>query len=420
MSTALALRSTVDNGIGSTYLDMITTYGAGSTTCVVNTVASGTEIQWTVTGGGAVRQWVSGRVPSGGFTLAGQMTFSIWAQESNMSANCGIRVRVFKRTSGGVETEISSGWAYGSPSEISSTGATEYVWNGTPASTAFAENDRILIKVYIINVGTMAGGHTCTLTYNAASGSTGDSLFTINETVAFKAEAIEGSGNLTYVHALASTGTEQFIGSGNITYLFTLASIGTEQFIGAGNLTYTCSLASQGIEQFIGTGDLTYLLNLASLGEIVNPISGTGNLSYLHALSSTGVETIIGTGGLVYPISLSSSGIETINGSGGLSYLHSLSSTGIESFLATASLTYLFSLLANGTSGSTAIEGSGGLAYQHSLSGIGVASGAVIGAGNFTFYFYFSSLGGVGKVYYNLSELKYIRRFLNDPTRVGM
>lgn len=188
MATVLVLRSTVLNAIGSTYLDMYAEYGASATTLVVNTAASGTEIQWTNTGGGSVRQWVSGRVPSGGFTLSGTVTFSIWARESNMNANCGIRCRLFKRTAAGVETEISSGWAYGSPTELDPSALTEYVWTGSPASTVFAEDDRILLKAYIINVGTMAGSHTCTLSFEAASGQTGDSYLQINETVAFKSD----------------------------------------------------------------------------------------------------------------------------------------------------------------------------------------------------------------------------------------
>lgn len=199
MATALYLRNTTDNGIGSTYLDMLSSSGSATATCIVNTQAGGTEIQWTTTGGGAIRQWISGRVPAGGFTLSGQMTFSIWANESSMSANCGIKVRVFKRTAAGVESEVvGSGWAYGTPSEIS-TGATEYVWNGTPTSgMSFAENDRILIKAYIINVGTMGGGYTCTLSFNNTSGSY-DSFFQINETVTFKAE---GAANYSIVGAV--------------------------------------------------------------------------------------------------------------------------------------------------------------------------------------------------------------------------
>ena len=186
MATKLFLRETTNNGIGA-YRDMVTAAGASSTTGVVNTQASGTEIQWTKTAGGAVLEWISGRVPAGGFTLAGTMTFSIWAIESNMNANAGARARVFKRTAAGSESEIGGGpWNDGI--EFSPTADTEMVWTGTPTSTAFAENDRIIVRIYITNAGTMGGGFTCTITYDAADAATGDSFFQINETVTFKAE----------------------------------------------------------------------------------------------------------------------------------------------------------------------------------------------------------------------------------------
>lgn len=215
MATKLFLRSTTDNGIGSTYQDMITTAGASAATAVVNTVASGTEIQWTASAGGAVVQWISGRAPAGGFTLSGQMTFSLWAKESNAKANCGIRCRIFKRTAAGVESEISSGWAYGSPTEITNSNA-EYSWNGTPASTAFAENDRILLKAYIINVGTMASGYTCTLTYNDADAATGDSFLQINETITFKGEVVALTQGISGSNEQLTQSDAQLLGHGLI------------------------------------------------------------------------------------------------------------------------------------------------------------------------------------------------------------
>jgi hypothetical protein len=186
MATKLFLRGTQANGIGATYFDMVTTAGSGAATAVVDTTASGTEIQWTQTAGGSVIQWVSGRAPSGGFTLT-TTDISIWAHESAAQANSGGRYRVFKRASNGVETELGGG-PFNDGVEFG-TSATEMTWVGNVTDTAFAEDDRILLKVYITNVGTMGGGRTCTLTYNAADAATGDSFLNIAETVTFKAEA---------------------------------------------------------------------------------------------------------------------------------------------------------------------------------------------------------------------------------------
>ncbi len=93
MATKLFLRQTYASGIGA-FLDMLPTASTDYITGVVNTAASGTQIQWTDSAGGSVLEWISGRVPSGGFTLSGTMSFSLWARESNMSANCGARARL--------------------------------------------------------------------------------------------------------------------------------------------------------------------------------------------------------------------------------------------------------------------------------------------------------------------------------------
>lgn len=187
MATKLFLRNTTANGIAAGYRDMVTAAGGSAVTAVVNTVASGTEIQWTDVGGGAVIQWVSGRAPAGGFTLT-TTDISIWARESMIGANCGGRYRVFKRTAAGVETELGGG-PFDDGVEFG-TADTEMTWIGNAADTAFAENDRILLKIYVANIGTMGGGFTCTLTVNAADASTGDSFLSIAETVAFKAEDV--------------------------------------------------------------------------------------------------------------------------------------------------------------------------------------------------------------------------------------
>jgi hypothetical protein len=186
MATKLFLRSTQANGIGATYFDMVSAAGSGAATAVVNTAASGTEIQWTQTAGGSVIQFVSGRAPAGGFTLT-STDISIWAQESNGQANSGGRYRVFRRSAAGVEVEIGGG-PFNDGVEFG-TSATEMLWAGNVTDQAFSEDDRILLKLYITNVGTMGAGRTCTLTYNAADASTGDSFFNIAETVAFKVES---------------------------------------------------------------------------------------------------------------------------------------------------------------------------------------------------------------------------------------
>src|SRR5262245_415177 len=171
--------------------DMLITAGSSLTTGVVNTTASGTEIQWTKTAGGAVLTFLSPPLAAG-FTLAttDTMTFNLWAFESNASANCGVRVRVYKvqrdGLTGGQEV---NGSPFNKGTELGTSAAVQN-WTGTVgANMTFVENDRIMIRVYITNIGTMGGSFTCTLDYDGGSGGAdGDSWFQLNNNVTFKTE----------------------------------------------------------------------------------------------------------------------------------------------------------------------------------------------------------------------------------------
>lgn len=186
MATKLFLRETTTTGVAD-YRDMVTTAGAGATTAVVNSTDSGTEIQWTKTAGGVAMTWISGRAPVGGFTLAGTMTMSIWAHESATTVNAGGRVRVYIRSVYGDMIEVGGGpWDDGV--EFTKDTPTEMTWTGDPTDAPVAENERIVVKFYITNIGVMKAG-TCTLTYDAADAATGDSFFQINETITFKPES---------------------------------------------------------------------------------------------------------------------------------------------------------------------------------------------------------------------------------------
>jgi hypothetical protein len=189
VATKLFLRNTTTNGISGTgdavVYDMLTTAGAAEDQTVgVTTVGSGTEIQHEA-GLGQLVAWISGRAPSGGFTLT-STDISVWQVEGNMSANIGGRYRVFKRTDAGVVTELGGG-PFSDGVEMS-TAYREDTWTGNVTDTAFAENDRILLRIYITNVGTMGADFSGQLSINAADASQGDSFFNIAETVTFKAE----------------------------------------------------------------------------------------------------------------------------------------------------------------------------------------------------------------------------------------
>jgi hypothetical protein len=198
MPTKLYLRNSSASGITDTgdgiLKDLSTEAGPGvAPLAVVNTAASGTEIQWTDTAGGSTIAWISGRAPAGGFTLT-STDISIWARESNMNANAGGRYRIFKRTAAGSVSELGGG-PFNDGVEFT-TASAEYTWLGNVTDTAFAEDDRILVRIYITNIGTMAGGFTCSLDYGAPDASQGDSFLNIAETVTFKPQDILGTGRL--------------------------------------------------------------------------------------------------------------------------------------------------------------------------------------------------------------------------------
>lgn len=187
--TTLFLRNTTTNGIPG-YRDMLPVAGAATSTAVVNTSANA-EDPWTDTPGGAQMIWVSGRVPVGGFTLSGPITFNIWAHESNAAANEGARAIVHRRTTGGIEN---NGQLFDDGVEFALT-TTEMGWTGAPTAITFLEDERLVFRLFITPVGTSAPLHTCTLTYDGPDAAVGDSFIQISEQVAFKAEA--GGGGPT-------------------------------------------------------------------------------------------------------------------------------------------------------------------------------------------------------------------------------
>jgi hypothetical protein len=191
VATKLFLRLTQNNGITDTgdgiVYDLLTAQGDGANTAVVSTAASGTNIQWTITQGGLSIAWITGRVPAGGFTLT-TTDISAWCHESNMNANAGGRYRLYRYQPGPTITELGGG-PFDDGVEFG-TAATEMLWTGNPTDQAFSENDRLLLRMFITNIGTMGGGFNCTLTFDALDATTGDSFLNLAETVVFKPEDV--------------------------------------------------------------------------------------------------------------------------------------------------------------------------------------------------------------------------------------
>lgn len=167
----LYFRNTQANGItsgGVACYDLLTTQGSTLDTAVVTATASGTDIQWTKTAGGSILVFATGRVPSGGWTIT-NVDLAAWFKESVATVNAGARVRFYK-WSGGTETLIAGG-PFDDGVEFTTTDA-EYTWLADVTDTALAEDDRLIVKLYLTNVGTMGAGDA-TFSFNTDTGSGG-------------------------------------------------------------------------------------------------------------------------------------------------------------------------------------------------------------------------------------------------------
>lgn len=190
MATKLYLRSTTTNALARPYgLDLITTAGTAAKSSYTKGVDGGSEIQITAGAGAPVLQWISGRIPTGGSSISGEITFSLWGIASSISLNAGFKCRLFKRSTAGLETEIDNG--FGSALTLHNK-YREDVWAATPSgAVSFAEDERLVLKVYLYQYPTtkdMKSKYYGALVYDAAAASTGDSFIQLTETIAFKAE----------------------------------------------------------------------------------------------------------------------------------------------------------------------------------------------------------------------------------------
>jgi hypothetical protein len=365
MATKLFLRDAKTNAIG-VFRDLSTTAGSGVAPLgEITTIASATEIQWKNNGEVELLEWISGRAPVGGFTLSGTMTFSIWARENNMNANCGARSKVFKRTAAGVETLI--GGPYNDGVEFG-TAAAEMVWTGTPTSTAFAENDRLIVRYYITNIGTMAGGFVCSIDYGAADATTGDSFFQINENVTFKAEDAPA---ITGTMAVTESGADDFTAVGGVAVSGSVAATetGADDFTAAGGVAATGSLAASeaGADDFTADGTVTEagvtgMLAATESGADDATANGTVAVSGTLSATESGADdaTASGTVAVQGTLSATEAGADDATASGAVAIDGSLGATesGSDDFTAAGIIPVAGSLAATET-GSDDFTGAG-------------------------------------------------------------
>ena len=189
-----------NSGWGNRYLDIVR--GNAAQTAAANTVTGptdGVEIKT-----GVNLHWMSPPLTAA-VTISGTITFNLWALESGMNANVAINALIERvgPTGDVVSTVVKTARTV----EVG-TSSTVNNFTATPTSTNFARGDRIRIRIFLDDAGTMATGFTGTFSYNANSaGVDGDSYVTFNETFTVATNIIPSGTKLWFTDVASDVAT---------------------------------------------------------------------------------------------------------------------------------------------------------------------------------------------------------------------
>lgn len=164
-----------------------TTKGSAATSVSTNTVTGLTTGIEVIGGSSSLREWITEPLAAD-VTISGSITWNLWAAESNMSANVAINGQI----------EVIDG-ATGAITLIDKTARTTEVAITTPAVNNFSETpaagvackrgDRIRVKIFGDDAGTMASGFTFAFSFDGpTNGANGDSFLTLTENLTFESE----------------------------------------------------------------------------------------------------------------------------------------------------------------------------------------------------------------------------------------
>jgi hypothetical protein len=140
---------------------------------------AGREVQF----GNGQCEWISEPLAAD-ITISGTITCNLWASENNMSANVAINVAVDRLQADGTITNILKTTR---TTEVAVTTRAVNNFTGTPTSTAFLKGDRIRVRVFGDDAGTMANGFTFNMGFDGATAAAdGDSYVTFTENITFQ------------------------------------------------------------------------------------------------------------------------------------------------------------------------------------------------------------------------------------------
>lgn len=152
---------------------------ASASTNTVAGTTNGVDLHF---GGVQGYEWLSLPIAAD-VTISGTITANIWAIESSMNANVAINVLVERVDPTGaiVSTIVKTARV----TELS-TSRTANNFTATPTSTAMTKGDRIRVRIFGDDAGTMASGFTFAISFSGATGAAdGDTFITFNEDITF-------------------------------------------------------------------------------------------------------------------------------------------------------------------------------------------------------------------------------------------
>jgi hypothetical protein len=139
-------------GYKQAYVDMKSPITTALSNSATTTTASGTSIQATATAGGTALKWIT--APLGAATTLATIGFvNIWAKETNASGNCTVSIQLFPYSAAVEGSVCLTDTAY--TVELTTSYVAQRYATAAVTSQAFAVGDRLVIKIFIINVGTM-------------------------------------------------------------------------------------------------------------------------------------------------------------------------------------------------------------------------------------------------------------------------
>ncbi len=185
------------SGYKVAYVDMRSPNTTALTLSTTTTTGSGDDIQCTATAGGTALKWITAPFGSAK-TLVTQVFCNLWCKETSAAANCGPSIELYPysaSTEGSVfldddalQTEITTSFA-------------AVRWMTVAATTTdFAVGDRLVIKVYVSNVGLTMGAVTGGFLFDydgPTDNADGDSWIDIQEDFRVNKKQYGASTNLT-------------------------------------------------------------------------------------------------------------------------------------------------------------------------------------------------------------------------------